>query len=375
MVKFRDTEQVFLYTLQEDGNREEIHKRIQQFNDNDWQILYELVTKNGLFPIFYTKFSSLKLENLPTEFLSKLKNLYFLNLKRNILLEQELFKILAYFQELNTPVIPIKGPILARYLYNDLALRQTPGDLDLLVRYEGLDGVREELTKLNYFFCGIEPKRDFLFPIGLSKQVEQIMFSKCIDETLNINLDLHWCIRGFYIINDIQRLWQEARPFDLDGQKILMLSNEDTLIYLTIISISILEFVQLKYIYDIHRLVTAFKEELDWDKLLCKAKNLNLENCLYFPLKLSTILFLTDVPKAFLSNIEPDWIPRRLIGLYINEKSTLEIKQKVHSAFFLRYLLGRYLYSGSLNEFLGKSFRRISSIKAPSKLSNGVYLS
>ncbi len=357
--KIREVENVFLRVLREDNERNYLNKKIQYFAAGDWDKLYELATKSGLFCVFYTKLLSLKLENILLQFLSKLKNAYFLNLKRNILLERELFSMLTYFKELNIPVIPLKGPILARYLYNDSGLRQASCDLDLLVRYETISNAREKLAELGYCFSGIEYKRDFLCPIGLPRQVEQIMLNKSIDETLSISLDLHWCIRGFFSDNSMQKLWQEAGYFDLDSQKILMLPNEDTLLYLSTISISTLEFVQLKYIYDMHRLVTVFGKELNWDKLLRKVKHSNLENCLYFPLKLSTILFSTNIPNAFLDEIRPNWITRKLISIWINEKSVLEFGQRIQSDYFLRYLLGRYFYSHSPNDFLKKFFGRM----------------
>lgn len=357
--KIREVENAFLFVLREDNDRNYLNKKIQYFGAGDWDKLYEFATKSGLFSIFYKRLLSLKLKDVPAEFLSKLKNAYFLNLKRNTLLEQELFRILTYFKELNIPVIPLKGPILARYLYNDSGLRQASCDLDLLVRYETISNAREKLAELGYCLSGIEYKRDFLCPIGLSRQVEQIMLNKSIDETLSISLDLHWCIRGFFVDAHIQDLWQQARYFDVDSQKILMLSDEDTLLYLSTISISTLEFVQLKYIYDIHRLATVFGKELNWDRLLYKVRHSNLENCLYFPLKLSKILFSTDIPNAFLDEIRPNWITRKLIGVWINQKNILEFRQKVQFSNLARYLLGRYFYSNSLNDFLKKSFGRM----------------
>ncbi|MDP2923883.1 MAG: nucleotidyltransferase family protein [Candidatus Omnitrophota bacterium] len=367
--KIREVENAFLSVLREDNDRNYLNKKIQYFEAGDWDKLYELAAKSGLFCVFYTKLLSLKLEDVPVEFLSKLKNAYFLNLKRNTLLERELFRILTYFKELNIPVIPLKGPILARYLYNDSGLRQASCDLDLLVRYETISNAREKLAELGYCLSGIEYKRDFLCPIGLSRQVEQIMLNKSIDETLSISLDLHWCIRGFFLDTSIQKLWQEAGYFNLDSQKILMLSNEDALLYLSVISISTLEFVQLKYIYDIHRLATVFGKELNWERLLYKARHSNLENCLYFPLKLSKILFSTDISDAFLDEIRPGWIIRKLISLWINQKNILEFRQKVQFSNLARYLLGRYLYSNSPNDFLKKSFGRMLKGGQDAKLS------
>lgn len=358
MVKLQESQHLFLETLQESADRNGIIKRIQHLKSDDWNKLYVLAAKTGLFPVFYSRLLSLKLENIPPEFLSRLKEPFFFNLKRNLLLEKELLEILSYFEKLNIPVIPLKGPTLARYLYNDLALRQASGDLDLLVRYEAIGEVKERLAELGYRICGTEHKRDFLSPVGLSKQIRQVIFVKHLDKTLSINLDLHWCIRGFFVDTHIQDLWQQAGSFNLNGQRILVFSNEDALLYLSVISISILEFVQLKYIYDIHRLITVFGKDLDWDRLLYKAKQLNLESCLYFPLALSKSLFFTHIPKTSLNEIQPNRVIRDLIKIYINEKSVLESGQKTKFNYLSRYLLGRYLYSHSPSDFLRKSFRR-----------------
>ena len=357
----KGVENIFLSVLRADSDRDHINKEIQHFTACDWDKLYEFAIQSGLFPVFYNCLLSLDLNNISADFLSRLKNLYFLNLRRNILLEQELFRIISYFKGLNIPVMPLKGPILARYLYNDLALRQTSCDLDLLVRHETIEKSKEKLAELDYSVCGIEHKRDFLLPANLSSRVSQIAFTKKIDSAANINLDLHWCIRGFFNDKSIQKLWQEARYFDLGDQKILVPSHEDHLIYLSLISISALEFVQLKYLYDMHRLITIFGKELVWERLLDKARQLKLENCLYFPLNLSKILFLTDIPNALLERLRPNWLTRSLINVWINEKSVLSFREKAARSYPLRYLLGRYLYSNSSADFLRKSFRMISN--------------
>lgn len=360
MVNLRDIKEVFLSVLGDDSDRDKINKGIGYFQAGDWENLYGLAAKSGLFPIFYIKLSSLNLTNIPAEFLSRLKNIYFINLKRNTLLEQELLRVCAYLKELNIPVMPLKGPTLARYLYNDLGLRRASCDLDLLVKYETMSNVWEKLAELGYLLSGFEYKRDFLCPVNVSRRIEQVTLTKNIGKTWGINLDLHWCIRGFFTDSSIQQLWQEARYFALDGREILMLSNEDTLINLGIISISTSEEVQLKYFYDMHRLVTVFREVLDWDRLLQKVRHLNLENCLYFPLKLSADLFFTRIPERFLNKIRPNRLIGSIIGFWINKRAMLEFKQKVQYSFFLRCLLARFLYSSSLIDFIRKSFRRIS---------------
>jgi hypothetical protein len=193
--KVKDIEQVFLNTLQENGNRDKINTTIQQFNDTDWEKLFELVTKHGLFPIFYTRLLSLKLEGIPPEFLSRLKKAFLLNLKRSLLLEKELLEILPHFKDLNIPVMPIKGPTLARYLYTDLALRQASCDLDLLVRQEKIKDTEYLFEKIGYHSCN-KDKTGFLRFIKL-KYARQLHFSKKVNGLGGLILDLHWDIRGF----------------------------------------------------------------------------------------------------------------------------------------------------------------------------------
>jgi hypothetical protein len=281
-----------------------------------------------------------------------------LNLNSNIQLEHEIAGLIDYFQKSRIPAMPVKGPILAKYLYGDIGLRQVSRDLDILVKYETLEKARDALCALGYKFHLLEQKRDFLCPSASSRKNIQAVFFKKM-HGVEIALDLHCRIRGFFSDEGIERLWQEAKYFEIGSEKILMPSNEDYIVYLCLISITTAEFVQPKYIYDIHRLVTVYGRQLDWGLLLERAVECNLKNCLYFPLKLSNELFSTEMPFRFLEKLRPAWPTRKSIGLWINVRSVLAVRQKAGCGYPLRYMLGRYLYSGNTADFLNKSFRRI----------------
>jgi len=140
------TEKVFLSILQQNGDKEDINRRIRYFKDEDWQRLYAFCIANRLLPAFYLRLLSLKLENIPAEFLHRLKTTYLTNFRKNIILKKELLRILSCFKEKNILVIPLKGPILAEYLYNDLS-SWVSCDLDLLVQdkqYEDAEGALEK---------------------------------------------------------------------------------------------------------------------------------------------------------------------------------------------------------------------------------------
>jgi hypothetical protein len=363
MVNLKEREKIFLSFLRENNNREEINKSVQRLEDSDWRYLCDLATKNGLFPVFYSRLISLKLENIPPELLARLKHLYLLNLQRNTMLELELLKIVHCLEKSGISVIPLKGPTLSRFLYGDLALRQASCDLDLLVRYEAVDKTKNELAELGYSVLKIEHPSDYLYPMGL-RQITKFNLENKNAESSGINLDLHYCIRGFFLEEHIQELWQNARRFNLNGYEIPIPSYEDLLIYLCLISITPLEFVQLRYLYDIHRLIGLFGKDLDWQSLFFKARRFNLCACLYFPLRLSQGLFLTNIPQDFLNNIKPSGLFRRLISIWLNPQYVLIINQKKQHRFFINYLLRRYLYSKNSFDFLRKTYIRIKGGKS-----------
>jgi hypothetical protein len=139
--------EIFLQVLCDDNCGAAVEARFARFSHDDWEALYSFGSDNGLLPAFCARLSALKLQNIPAEFSSRLKNLYISNLKKNLILEQELFKALASFRENNIPVIPLKGPALAQFLYDDAALRRAPCDLDLLVRPEKFAEAEGALNK------------------------------------------------------------------------------------------------------------------------------------------------------------------------------------------------------------------------------------
>ena len=343
MAKFEEIEQILLCIIQEDSNTNKINKKIQDFNDSNWLALYELATKSGLSFVFYSRLLSLKLKNIPSEFLSKLKNLYLLNLKRNILLEQELFIILSYLQGLNIAVIALKGPLLARYLYNDLALRQASCDLDLLVKYENIEETEQKLQKIGYSFpLGKGGQADFFHRFR-----KQITLQKHREGLNDIILDLHWDFRDRFINTHLEEFWFNAAYINLDGHRILAPSEEDLLLYLTLNAISDFDFVQIKYLYDIHQLITTRANNINWNILVSKARQISLGAVIFVTLRLCRDLFNTDIPQKILGS-RKSVIRDNLIKLWINKKNILRFREKIASGYIWRHFVSSYILSKNI---------------------------
>lgn len=199
------------------------------------------------------------MENIPHDFLAKLKSLYLVNLKINLKLEKELLNIIHYFKENDITIIPLKGPVLARFLYGDLSLRGRSGDLDLLIKKEQLKEAEEALGKI-----GFNPNRESADIFWRSFNLKYYREIGFIRSTNRLLVELHLDLRGLFSYPPLEDFWSGLREFDLDGERILMPSNEDLLTYLCLVAMPLTEFIELRYLYDIHTLISKFGKDLNW---------------------------------------------------------------------------------------------------------------
>lgn len=354
MVEVRNVEDVFLSVLQEDTPRNKIDKETKNFDATDWQRLYELAFQHGLFPIFYTQLLSLNLENIPPEFLSKLKNLYLLNLKRNILLEQELIKIITCLKENNILVIPLKGPVLARYLYNDLAKRAASSDLDLLVPYEKIAEAEARLKSDGF----IHYNKNYTYRPSIILRCARALHLNGKSEILgDYLLDLHWDLRGFFYDTHLELFWKNAKLINCNGNKILFPCDEDLILYLSQCASFNLEFINLKYIYDIYTMVLG--RRIDWQSLIERARGIDGCFSLFICLKLARDLFHSGIPECLFSKIRPHFIKRNFLPLLFNKQNIFYRRKIIAYSYVWRYLTSSYLYSKDIFDCIRITYRKI----------------
>jgi Uncharacterised nucleotidyltransferase len=116
---------------------------------------------------------------------------------RNGLLTRELFRILSHLEKAGLDPIVLKGPALARTVYES-PLNRCFTDLDVLVRREDCDAAGEILLGLGYRHA-----QGVMHP----EYYERYHFHRCFESPAGIPLELHW---------DLSRRNDYVR-FDLDG--------------------------------------------------------------------------------------------------------------------------------------------------------------
>jgi len=318
-----NAERVFFKILSKD-DAGVISDELRRLSDDTWEQLLRLAIKTALVPAFYKRLLALNFKNIPQGITANLKNTYLFNLKRNLILEHELFKVISFFKENSITAIPLKGPVLAKYLYGDIALRSAPVDLDILVKEKDFLKAKDLSEKLGYgllarnnneFFCNFDLKYS-----------RQLLFKKHNGQEGNLFLELHYDLRGVFVYAPLDDFWQGLSEFDTGKIIVLMPTKENLLLYMCLAVMPITEFIEVRYIFDLHTLISRYGKEINWRQLKRKLEGSRHESCVYFALKLSQKLFRTNIPIGFPEKLKPGIIKTATLSLWVNKNNVLCIK-------------------------------------------------
>ncbi|MDD5174501.1 MAG: nucleotidyltransferase family protein [Candidatus Omnitrophica bacterium] len=355
---------VLLSILRKDSavNRDLICGRTAHFKSADWNDLLERALKYGLFPAFYEHLMKMKLDNIPRDFLLELKALYAFNLKRNILLERESLAALSFLKDAGIPSIPLKGPITARYIYGDLAFRRTSCDLDFLIKPEHFKKAAALLTDAGWISAE-KGEETFSYKFAL-KFAGQISFTRKTDSSLGtLVLDLHKDLLELFMFASLKDFWNNAREIDLDGNKVLMPSNESLLVYFSLLSMSL----NIRYIYDVGVIVSKCRDAINWRRIASSPAYSRHRTSVYFAIKNARELFACDIPEDFLKAVRPNAAKRLVLTAWINKTALIHkplskvYNSRVYGKIWY-YFVASLLYSenlfGCVNIVIKKIFYR-----------------
>lgn len=339
MKRLKNKEYIFLSILREDADRKDIYKKIQKFSPDNWKALCAFAVKNEVFPVFYRNLLALGPISIPSEILLNFKNLYLLNLQRNLILQKELFNIIERFYQAGIPVIPLKGPFFAEYIYKDMALRQTSSDLDLLVKKESLKGAGDLLKALGY--CIDEAKYNYSRRFSVEAQFHK--------KDPPFGIDLHWDIATNRIQSDALELWANAKDAEINGHLILAPSNEDLLLYMIFKAMFVKDFIKIKSIYDIHSMIKNHEKGIDWEVFKEKAKKLHFDAAAYFTFCLCRDLLGTRIDNNLQRFLKPAFLRRIFFNIWIRKANVLRSNK---TSYVWYYIISVFLFSNSFHAAL-----------------------
>ena len=336
------------------GQVAEIEKILKQ--KLDWDYWLDLVKYHGIAPLIYCSFKRNIPELIPPDVLSNLENYYRQNAVSNLALSHELIKITNILKSHNIKAIPYKGPVLAEYLYQDIALRCS-ADIDLIVSESDVYKVKDILVKAHYKFPCVANNHLKLNP-PLEWQSEYLMTT----DNQKILIDIHQKITAndFFCPLSMSYIWEKLTEINFLNQELPFLDkNKLFLILATHGTKHCWEL--LSWLCDLATLITIQKD-IDFEKILFIAEQISQYRIVLLTFSLCQKLFLIQIPAQIQDKINQDPEINKLTSKSIhnifNSKFNWEEKS-FEDRFFDKF----WFYLQLQNTYQGKFQQVLSMIK------------
>jgi len=263
-----------------------------------YDVLLERARTHGLIPLLYHRLSGLDFRGIPQPVRKELTDTFAINAIRNVLLTQELVRVLAQLSAAAVPVILLKGVALSESLYADPALR-TCADLDILIQPKDVAESLRLLRSSGYEAPFSEPS----FVRLLARYGKDCLLMR--EDTRSVYpLQLHCGLicGGPAERNVLAEIWSDAVPRPFHGAPAYAMSPEWEFLYFAVHAARHGLF-PFKWLVDLDGL--AVRGTLDWKKVHERATRLGWESAVRSCFAACEALLETTVPEPFAGTAPP----------------------------------------------------------------------
>jgi hypothetical protein len=263
-----------------------------------WPAVVTRATAHGVLPVLARNLEGSGFAGVPTPVVAELWASYRVNAAHNVMLADELRRVLGVLGQARVPVIPLKGVALAESLYGDIALRVC-SDLDILVPRSMVRPALEVLRTMDYLvefgeFIDLQLRHDIECGLVRSNGVTHV-------------LDLHWGIAwgGSKDEAAADKLWSDAYPTCFQGVSAFGLSPEWAVLFMALHAARH-RWQGLKWLVDIHE--TCVGGGINWKSVWDTAARFGWTEPLRITLLVSHALLGTPLPDDFCPEPLPPWL-------------------------------------------------------------------
>ncbi|HET9477884.1 MAG TPA: nucleotidyltransferase family protein [Pyrinomonadaceae bacterium] len=264
----------------------------------DWDYLFQLARRHAVIPLLYLQLAREAADLVPSSNLAKLKRQYQENNARNLILTDELRRLIDFFNDAGIEAIPYKGPALALFAYGNLALRRFV-DLDVIVRKSDVLRARDLLLAEGYTPTkSLTPAQQEL----LLRTQHNLQLAR---DNGRLILELHWEVAPHLFASSVQEneLWRNLTTIELNGTRMKTLGADDLLFSLCVHGSRHL-WERLGWICDIAELIGH--HDLNWPGLLERARQTDAERMFLLGLHLARKLLQAQLPAAVQQRCDSD---------------------------------------------------------------------
>jgi hypothetical protein len=274
-------------------------------NEIEWPYLIRTAIGHGLIPLLYKNLKETYPDAVPKGIINQIRNYFLLNASRNLLLNEELFKLLHLFETEGIPTIPYKGPTLAASAYGDVTLRQF-FDLDILIQKEDLKKARDLIIALGY-----RPHID-LSDVNLPHYVKSRNELSFLRRDGRVPVELQWEITPHYLNYPIpsKYLWRSTERFSSKNSEFHTLPADVELLVICVHGAKDL-WARLLWVCDVAELIRK-NDGLDWNRVVSFSSTSGSLRMLFLGLVLARDLLDVSIPEEVTKKADADPMVRRL---------------------------------------------------------------
>jgi len=299
------------------------------FEGLDWETICEICQWEGIGPILYTVISKENSADIPEEAKSNLKALYFHSHFRNLYFLKELRELLGLFNKSKIPVMLLKGAALLSTVYDNPAHRPM-SDIDFMIREEDLEKAHLLILKKGYKLIGLE-----YWPWWRKFGGERSYIKD------RIRIDLHWHLECFVKRSASKNMFARAKKVNIQGAEALIPFPEELLLH-TLHHMVYQHFhLRLIWLFDILKITTIWKEEIDWKRVYGQAKESKLVLPLFFGLKEVKALFGAPIPEELIKENPPSY---RWLNYFLKFQGRTEIGGNLIKLIMLPGIINKFIF-------------------------------
>jgi hypothetical protein len=240
----------------------------------NWADIMTESRRLGTLPLLYKHLSQPGFSrHVPEEVRTALKEEYRNQAMRNLRIYGLIERLLSSFEEAHIAVVLLKGAFLARWVYQDIALRPM-GDIDILCREEQESLVRTQLAELGLHHETVYPSlfHERFFAVNKGGHINPFYGSR------PLMVEVHFSIfpnvpQAFM---HMPRVWDRIGLQPAEGMYPSCLAPDDLVLYLCLHLMQHLRFGQcmLYWFCDICEAIAHYRDQLEWERLFLTAESL-----------------------------------------------------------------------------------------------------
>ncbi len=260
----------------------------------EWEPVVARADRQMLTPLLFESLKKTdRLRELPPPVLVNLRTNYLRSANHSEENFRELATLLDTIIAARIPMILLKGAALAAALYDRISQRPM-GDLDLLIPKDSLPA-----------FIEIIRGRGYVDNRNLGKGFEEEFGSEACfirPDASRLAVDLHWHVFSSpYWAKKIpvEWFWRHTASVDIRGRQAEMLSPAAAFLHQAVHFHSHQTETALLPLYDIARLMTLWRDRIDWDELAGTARAFGLLEIVQDVLRELTEIWAVPVPSQF----------------------------------------------------------------------------